>query len=328
MGKRKSVRKLTYFCIILILVLAMIYGGLRILESTVFYRNDEQESVTVGKTVVRDGVKYFPRQDITVIMLMGIDQPGPAQDSGSYNNPGLADVVMLAVFDEKEEQCSILSLNRDAMVEIPVLGLGGKNAGTTTGQLALAHTYGSGLEDSCENTRQAVSDFLGGITIDYYISMRVDAVATLNDAVGGVTVNVVDDFSAVDPSLTMGTLTLKGKQAQTFVQTRRNVGDEMNLSRIERQKQYMNGFAEAFRETVKTSDSGFVLDTYNEVAPYLVSDLPVSNLTSMVERYIDYPLSAVLSLEGENRRGEEFMEFYADEEKLEELRLALFYAPK
>jgi len=90
----------------------------------------------------------------------------------------------------------------------------------------------------------------------------------------------------------------------------------------------MNNYVTAFKETVKSSDTQFVLETYNEVAPYLVSDLPVNTLTGMVERYIDYPLSSVISLEGENKLGEEYYEFYADEEKLEELILRLLYAPK
>ena len=64
------------------------------------------------------------------------------------------------------------------------------------------------------------------------------------------------------------------------------------------------------------------------MAPYLVSDLPVSTLTGMVERYLDYPLSAIHSLKGENRLNNNYYEFYVDEEHLEELRLELFYAPK
>ena len=64
------------------------------------------------------------------------------------------------------------------------------------------------------------------------------------------------------------------------------------------------------------------------VAPYLVSDLPISTLTSMVERYMDCSLTGILSLEGENKRGEKYMEFYVDEDALEDLRLELFYAPK
>jgi hypothetical protein len=46
-----------------------------------------------------------------------------------------------------------------------------------------------------------------------------------------------------------------------------------------------------------------------------------------VERYIDYPITDIISLEGENRL-EEIYEFYIDEEKLEDVRLDLFYAPK
>ena len=53
-----------------------------------------------GKTLIRNGVAYYPRQDITVLLVLGIDQEGPAVDSGSYNNAGDADAVMLVIFDE------------------------------------------------------------------------------------------------------------------------------------------------------------------------------------------------------------------------------------
>ena len=64
------------------------------------------------------------------------------------------------------------------------------------------------------------------------------------------------------------------------------------------------------------------------VAPYLVSDLPVNSLSSMVERYENHRMGDILTVEGENVLGSEFYEFYPDEEKLEELILELFYDPK
>jgi LCP family protein required for cell wall assembly len=234
---------------------------------------------------------------------------------------------MLLIFDEKNETWSILQLNRDTMMDIPVLGLGGKEAGTIFAQLALAHTYGSGLEDSCVNTRKAVSNFLGGISIDYYISMNMDAVAIVNDAVGGVTVNVTDDFSDVDPSITMGQITLRGEQALSFVRDRQNVGDQKNVSRMERQREYMESFTEALRSKLNES-AGFVAETYSAVAPYLVSDCPINSLTSMIERYKDYQFTGVITPEGQNTIGEQYYEFYADEQKLDKLVLELFYAPK
>lgn len=323
---KKLFLKVLFACIALILVLGIVYSGLQILELTVFYGREKEFEVQT-KTITRDGVKYYPRQDINVILLMGINQEGTAH-AEAPNHGNSADMVALMVFDEKAQTCTVLNLNRDTMVDMPELNLEGKEIGTMYAQLAYAHTYGTGMEDSCENMKKTVSNLLGGVAIDYYVSMNVEAIAPLNDAVGGVTVNVVHDFSQVDATIPKGVVTLKGDQARAFVQSRWYVGDELNLSRIERQKEYMNSFVSAFKETVKNSDTGFVVDTYNEVAPYLVSDLPISTLTSMVERYIDYSLTGILSLEGENRLGEEIYEFYADEDKLEDLRLELFYAPK
>ena len=318
--------KAVFSCLVLILVLVILYSGLRILESTVFSAPREME-VVVRKTVTRNGTAYYPRQDINVIMLLGIDQEGPVQISTQPNHGNAVDMVALMVFDEKTESCTLININRDTMLEMPMLNAYGREDGTFFGQLAYSHTYGTGGEDSCENTRKTVSNFLYGVTIDYYIAMNMDAVAILNDAVGGVTVNVQDDFSQVNASIPKGMVTLKGEQARLFVQSRSGVGDHLNLSRIERQKEYMEKFAEAFRAKAEQSDS-FVLKTYDSVAPYLVSDLSVNTLSMLIEQYQDYPIVEVLSLEGENVLGEEFYEFYADEEKLEELILRLLYAPK
>ena len=319
---------------ILILVLAAIlltgivlYGGLLFWESTVLYPENGEEAVSSSKTVVTDGKSYFPRQDITVILLMGIDEDGPVRDSLSYNNMGEADMVALLILDEKEENCKILTLNRDTMMSIPILGLGGKTAGTKVAQLALAHTYGSGLEDSCENTRKTVSDFLQGIAIDYYIAMNRDGVAILNDAVGGGTVTVTGDFAGAEEPIPTGRVTLRGNQALTFVQTRKGIGDNLNLSRMERQKAYMEGYVKAFKEQVR-KDENLVLSTYEAVAPYIVSDLPLSTLSGLAERCRDYSVERIISPEGRNVLGEQYYEFYVDEQKLDRLVLELFYAPK
>lgn len=327
MKKRKHGKDVVFVAVILILVLVMLYSGLQILESTVLYRGQGTESGFVSKTITRDGVDYFPRQDITTVLVMGIDQYGPVEDSGTYSNTGAADMVMLLIFDEKAQVCNVLHLNRDTMLEMPVLGIGGKEAGTYFGQLALSHTYGSGLKDSCENTRKTVSNFLYGITIDYYVAMNMDAISILNDAVGGVEVNVTDDFSRVDPTITMGKMTLMGEQAIRFVRTRKDVGDQLNLSRIERQKEYIDGFTAAFRAKQET-DTEFIAKAYGDVAPYLVSDCSVNTITGMINHYGEFAVDEVITPEGENVLGEKYFEFYVDEEALDALILRLFYAAK
>lgn len=321
---RKYLLRILLVCIALILVLGIVYSGLRIWESTVLFSAQEEFAVT-KKTITKDGVDYFPRQDINVILVMGIGIEGPVEASLEPNHGNAVDMVTLVVFDEKAETCTLLNVNRDSMVEMPMLNDRGMEDGTWYGQLAFSHTYGTGVEDSCENTKKTVSRMFSGINIDYYVALNMDVVQILNDAVGGVTVNIVDDFSQIDPTLTKGAFRLKGEQALTFVRSRYNIGDHLNLNRIERQKEYMEKFVEAFRTK---ADESFVLSTYEKVAPYIVSDLPISTLTGMVERYEDYKLAEPLSLEGENILGEEYYEFYPNEENLEELTLKLFYAPK
>lgn len=326
MMQNRHFKKLLLLAAMLGLLALLIFSCTKLLESTVLGEDTGEVGFT-SKTVTVDGVDYFPRQDITTVLVMGIDRYGPVADSEAYNNSGAADFNVLVIIDESAQAVDLLYLNRDTMVEMPVLGVGGRQAGTYYGQLALAHTYGSGLEDSCENAKQTVSDMLGGVLIDYYVSMNMDTISILNDAVGGVTVEVKDDFSHVDPTITMGMVTLAGQQAVNYVRTRKDVGDQLNLSRIDRQKEYINRFAAAFRAAYD-ADRNMVQDLYGEISPYLVTDLSVSVLNAMIDHYGDYTIHRVMTPEGDNVMGEQYFEFYAHEDKLRDLSLELFYAPK
>lgn len=324
MGK-KIRRKFVFTCVVLLLVFAFVFSGLQLLKSAAFFYQNEDIPVKT-KTITRDGVKYFPRQDITVVMLLGVGDWGEVT-STKPNESRAVDMITLMIFDEKNEETTLLSLNRDTMLKMHQLDENGLRNGWAFQQLALSHVYGTGMEDSCENTRAAVSDFLGGVVIDHYVSITLDAIAIMNDAVGGVTVTVKDDFSGLDPDITMGEYTLRGKQAVTYVQSRKGVGDTLNVSRMERHKEYLNGFLPALKSKNKESDT-FALSCYEKIAPYIVTDCSVNTLTSMMQRYADYTIGQHVTPAGSNVEGEEFYEFYADEEKLQELVLQLFYAPK
>lgn len=327
MVKKRNKKSLFTTALIIVLAVVVAFSGYKLFDA--FKADSTHTDVTEHKTktVTVDGVEYFPRQDITVLMLMGIDERGEVVKSESYSNTGENDMVALAVFDEQDKTYSVLSLNRDTMMDIYTLGVTGQPSGTIFAQLALAHTYGTGLEDSCENTVRTVSDFLSGLTVDYYVSMNMDAITLLNDAVGGVTVNVTDDFSQVDDSIPMGEVTLKGEQALSYVQTRKDVSDQLNVSRMERQNEYMENFVSAFSSKVKESDT-FVLETYEKISPYIVSDCSVNSMSSMLSRYADYTLRDVVTPAGENVLTGKYAEFYVDEAQLEKLIIDMFYTKK
>lgn len=324
MRKRSWIRAVLV-CSALVLLILMIYGGLQLMETAVF--SGDNEEIIATKTVVRDGVKYYPRKDICVVMLLGVDQEGKVVPSEEPNHGNAVDMVSLVVFDKQTEKMNLLCINRDTMVEMPRLNEHGKQTGTREAQLALSHTYGRGVEDSCVNTRTAVSNLLYGIPIDYYFAMNLDAVAILNDAVGGVTVTVKDDFSQVDPTIQMGEMTLMGDQALIFGQMRMNVGDQLALTRVERQKEYMRGFIESLKETT-TQSSTFTVETYEAVSDYVVTDMTLAIVSRLIENYQDYELGDSYTLAGENVLGEKHYEYYVDKDALDKLVLKLFYKVK
>lgn len=326
MRRYRSIEGIVYACLVLILVLVMLYGGLQILESTVLHSGESAEVPHASKTITRDGVDYFPRQDITVVMVLGIDQYGPVESSNYYRNKGSADSVMLLIFDETARDCTVLYLNRDTMLNMEVLGVRGEYAGTTYGQLALAHTYGTGLEDSCLNVKNTLENFLHGLTIDYYVAMNMDAIPIMNDAIGGVTVNVTDDFSQVNPSITRGKLTLRGDQVIDYIRTRKDVGDQKNVTRMARQREYVDGFLEKLYG--KAVDSMLLLSAYEAVAPYIVTDCSAETLSSMLERYSNFTIAGAISPEGVNTVVDGHYQFHVDEEELDALTVELFYRPK
>ena len=325
-NKNPMLKPLAFTGAMFLLLALILISGMRILEATLLPPHVE-ETAPPKLTIVRDGREYFPRQDITTVMVLGIDRTGPVADSGSYNNHGSADLALVLVFDHAEGVCDVLQLNRDSMVEMPVLGLGGKPAGTAYGQLALCYNYGSGLEDSCQNAKDTLSRLLYGLQIDYYVAMHMDAIPIFNDAVGGVTVQVTDDFSKVDPTITRGTVTLMGQQAISFVRSRKGIGDQLNLSRIDRQQAYAQGFIDAFKAK-QAKGTGFLMDAYEKASPYLITDCSAATVSAMVDRYGGYKLDRILTPPGQNVMGEQYYEFHIDEEGLDAMILDLFYAEK
>lgn len=273
-----------------------------------------------------NGTAYARREDLETVLLLGVDKFEGETPEGYVNNQQ-ADFLLLLVMDKQNETCTPIQLNRDTMTQIQILGVTGEAAGTFTGQLALAHTYGSGEEDSCENTVLAVSNLLYGMEIDHYVSLTMDGVALLNDLVGGVTVEVLDDFSGIDDSLMQGeTVTLQGPQALTYVRSRGGMEDSSNLHRMERQRQYLSALQQQLKAAVQQED-GFTLDALLQLNEYMVSDCTVNQLSDLGDSLAAYQVSDILTTPGDAQEGEEFMEFTVDEAALQQLVMDVFYEP-
>ena len=316
---------------LVIVILAVIGAGLfgvRIWEERQdkAAAGDPEPALNDRPRVYYNGSWYALRDDLETFLVMGLDQYESAiNQTDGYNNHQQADFLLLMIADKKSNTYTALHINRDTMAEIQRLGLNGQKLDTFTGQLALAHTYGSGGKDSCRNTVTAVSRFLYDVPIDHYFSVTMDAIPVLNDLVGGVTVHIDDDFSAVDPSLKQGRdMRLVGQQALTFVRFRKGVGDQTNLSRMERQRAFISALYIQLSEKMQENES-FGRQLALKLADYTVSDLTTTELSNFAERYKDYTFVGIQSMQGEAVKGEQFMEYYVDEADLQRLVIELFF---
>ena len=116
------------------------------------------------------------------------------------------------------------------------------------------------------------------------------------------------------------------QSARLSARRRVYISTRKDLFRIQRQKEYVKGFVEAFK-TSQEQNSSFFASAYEEVSPYIVSDCSVNVISGMTKRYAEYTLGEIVTPEGENVLNE-YYEFHVDEETLDDLVLRLFYAEK
>ncbi len=324
---KKASKKALLLVLIGVLVLCSALFGISVWEQNQNFKGEETTQTT-SSGVELNSVEYELNKNIETILVMGLDKFDDDIDTSSYNNDQQADFLMLFILDNQNKTCKALHINRDTMVEMNVLGVAGQEIGTIKQQLALAHTYGNGQNVSCRNTAKAVSNLLNGINITHYISITMDAVPTYNDLVGGVTVEVLDDFTGIDDALVKGeTVTLMGEQALVYVRTRYGMEDSTNSHRMIRQRQYIDELYKLTREKVDEDDS-FIISAWDELSPYTVSDCYEQDLLSIYEKVSKYEYLGMEYIEGESIVGERFMEFYPDEDALKELVIRMFYTPK
>lgn len=281
----------------------------------------------LSEFMAHDGKLYRLRDDVDTLLIMGVDKFSGSLVEDSYNNDQCADFLLLLVIDHAVGRCSIVHINRDTMAEINVLGIGGKKVGTVREQITLSHTYGTGAQDSCRNTARAVSGLLGGVHIDHYVCLTMDAVGVLNDLVGGVTLTIEQDLTAIDPSFVKGqSITLHADQALRFVRHRSELADSSNASRMERQQQYLSALYPQVLSYIEQNES-FPSEAISALSAYTTTDFSVSELERMIDTLSAYEQGQTLGIEGTYSVGEH-VEFYADEQNIKSLLIRLFYEPK
>lgn len=328
-------KKRTTIAALVILVLAVViaaFAAVMLLRRGTTDAPGGAQSTQSGESEPNQGELYYngawynPKENLETILFMGLDKyEDQIQQQEGYMNDQQADFNLVVVIDHDTGTCRALQLNRDTMCQITELGVAGDALQKITAQLALAHTYGSGGSDSCINQKRAVSDLLYGVNIDHYVALSMDAVPIINDAVGGVRVQCMDDLTSYDPAMTEGAeITLMGDQALYYIRARMNAGDQTNIHRMERQRQYM---LELWKNVSATAaqDANFLGKLVLNLGDKLQTDCSSAQMQTMFDAANGLDVNEIATVDGESVKGEEFMEFYPDDTALQQTVIDLFY---
>lgn len=325
--RRSTLIKAALVAAAIVTALVLAYIGGRYLEEKQYPETRGEMSAGFGEIpkVEIDGVTYEQKMDLTSLLMIGIDKKSTDEIKG-YRDGGQSDLLLLLVIDHKGRTIRQLQIDRDTMTTVNVLGMFGNSAGSRVMQICLSHGYGMDRQERCKNSIKAVEGLLNCPEIDLYTEIPLDAIASLNDLLGGVTVTLEDDFTAADPAMRKGaTLTLTGEQAITLVRRRMDVADGTNEARMTRQREFMDAAVPLIRNKIDES-SGFVTTMIDTLSPYLTTNMARGRMINEINRSYHYEVEPVQYLSGEYSIGEDgFMEFHANEQSIVDFVLDAFY---
>lgn len=270
---------------------------------------------------------YAYKEDILTFLIMGIDKNSDVKEETEGTNGGQADALFLAVMDPREKAIKVIGINRNTMTDIDVFNEEGAYMTTVSAQIAVQHGFGDGMEESCERQVKAVRKLFYNLPIHGYAAINMSAIPTINDAVGGVQITVLEDLTKRDKSLVEGeTVHLMGESAFWYVKYRDTNEFGSADRRLDRQKQYLKEFIGAAKRAIK-KDPTAAIDLYRAVAGQMVTNISIDEvayLTPLLTEY-QFGFDNFYMPEGETVMGDQFEEFYVNENALYELILNVFY---
>lgn len=292
---------------------------------------EAEESYELQEGQIRyNGKTYQYKDNLMNILCLGIDSRDGIAKEKTPGKAGQADCVILAVLDDDAKTIQLINISRDSMVPVHVYATDGSYVEDRTEQLALQYAYGNGRDWSCQLMEQTVSELFYGVPIHGYCALSMNSIASLNDAVGGVTVTVPEELAELKPKLfTAGeTITLKGNRANEFVRARAVNSPDVasNNKRIARQKAYAVAFVNQLKQGMK-EDMTLPVKLYQTAEKQMVTSLSLDQAVYLCTEYMNcsFDTDNIYTIDGAVTMGEKYAEFNVDDDALYQLILDVFY---
>ncbi|MEY8493429.1 LCP family protein [Lachnospiraceae bacterium 29-91] len=319
-------QKIFFWCIIIIILI--ILGALLAFFS--FRLKGKMDLKVKEQYTTYNGKRYKYRQGLVNILCLGIDKgvSMPYIEAGR-GNIGMSDAIILVSIDTKRHEVKAIAIPRDTVTEIQTTR-DGELSSKERMQLCIQYAYGISMQQSNELTVDAVSKMLYNLQIQRCCAINFEALPIINDAIGGVDVEVREDIQEWESRLPFGEIVhLEGDLALRFVKVRNKHDINGAALRTERQKQYIEAFIGKAKKVVK-KDLTIPFEIFQELQKdgNMCTDLTAEDITFLMPEVLRMSFSSdmVQMLPGESAVSEDGYTVYCmDMDAVKEIVINTFY---
>lgn len=260
-----------------------------------------------GRVIKYNGVSYAFNENIASIVFIGTDE-----GTTRVNKSQMGDAIYALAIDTKSGDIKILGISRDTLSDVDVYSEEGKFIDTEKLQMAYAYAYSSDAVTGGQNTLTSISRLFYGLPLNDYFAINLDALTTLNDAIGGVTLTSSMTFVSPEDGRTIyegQTVTLHGEEAERYVRSRDTSQLESNNDRMQRQQEYIKAFITSIFPAAK-KDISVVSNLYSAIKENSDTTLDLTKITYLASTALSHMnkasdieyinLKGKISLKGEN----------------------------
>ena len=223
-------------------------------------RKGEEANADAGERTQEDlyvtyqGKQYEYNHNLKNILFIGVDKSDEFTEQ-QVGKGGQSDALILLSTNKEDKTTTLLEISRDSMTDVKTYDLNGEYLGKERAQITIQYAYGDGEAESCQLTKEAVSNLLYEIPISSYLALSIEGVKELTDAVGGVQITVPEDYTEINPLFEKGaTLVLNGEQAEQYVRKRDIDKTGSNNERMERQSQFIEALVYQLQGKLVSTD--------------------------------------------------------------------------
>lgn len=286
--KRQGVKKmstskkvlLTLLGILVAIILVIVGVGAKMYHDVKSTADDAYETVKREGSADKRQVNLSQQEPFS-ILLLGVDTGALGR-----TEQGRSDTMMVATVNPSTDQSLLVSLPRDTYTEI---------VGHNT-QDKMNHAYAFGGAAMSMDTVENLLD----IPINHYITINMQGIESLVDAVGGIEVNNPFEFTYEGTTFPKGQQQLDGDLALKYSRMRY---DDPNgdYGRQERQRQIITGVAKKVLSTQGLTNYQSILTTMGE---NVRTDLSFQDMRTLMGDYRD----AFGNIKTDQMKGEGFMQ--------------------